>query len=150
MSRQLLLCVGALLLAPWPALGAETTDESDVASDCFFQRQVRHYEIVDEQHIAVNVSHNRVYLVELHRPVRNLDRMRRLAFKSTTDRVCPPFSEVLVDGGVRIRSIREISEAERDALLSQGENIDEATVEGADVEDVQGQNPAQEEEEDQQ
>ncbi len=146
MNLRILLCAGALLVAPYVALG----DESDRGSDCFYQSQVRHYQVVDDGHITVEVSNNRYFLVELWRPVRNLDNTRQIAFQSTTNRVCSRFSEVLVDGGVRIRSIRQISEDERDALLTQGERIETTPVDGADIEDLAGTGPEQEQDENEQ
>ena len=149
---RLLLCLCTVLLAQGCAVSEGAPEETGEGSDCFYQNQIRNYQVIDEQYIVVNATANRVYLVELWRPARNLDRMRRIAFKSPTNRVCSGFSEVLVDGGVRIRSIQEISEAERDALLGQGETAgdSESPVDGAEIEEVAGDEPAQEQEEDQQ
>ena len=149
---RLLLCLCTVLLAQGCAVDGGTPEDTVEGSDCFYQSQIRTYQVIDEQYIAVNLTANRVYLVELWRPARNLDRTRRIAFKSPTNRVCSGFSEVLVDGGVRIRSIQEISEAERDVLLGEGETDadSESPVDGAEIEDVSGDEPAQEQEEDQQ
>ncbi len=135
MNLRMLACLGALLLAPSIALGDDTSEE-ERGADCFYQNQMRHYQVVDDEHITVEVSNNRYYLVELWRPVRNLDWSRRIAFQSPTNRVCPRFSEVLVDGGVRIRSIRQISEEERDAFFNQDEEVGDGPVDGAEIEDV--------------
>ena len=111
---------------------------------------MRHYQVVDDQYITVEVSNNRFYLVELWRPVRYLDRTRQIAFQSATNRVCSRFSEVLVDGGVRIRSIRQISEDERDALLNQGEQTEDVPADGAEIEDVVEDSVEQEQDENEQ
>ncbi len=130
-------CIAMLLLVPW---SVSTGDEHDAVDDsgdeCFPLRAVRHYQVVDDQHIVVNVSNNRVYLVELRRPVRNLDRTRRIAFQSATSRVCPRISEVLVDGGVLIESIWAISEAERDVFLGEGPDVEALPPETAQIEDL--------------
>ncbi len=144
MNLRIMACAGALLLASGMALGDDDSDD-DRGTDCFYQNQMRHYQVVGDEHIVVEVSNNRYFLVELWRPVRNLDNTRRIAFKSATNRVCSRFSEVLVDGGVRIRSIRQISEDERDVLMHPGERMEDATVEGAEIEDVIGESPEQDE-----
>ncbi len=145
MTARWLACA-LLCVVPWNASADDAEDAG--GTDCFYQSQMRHYQVVDDQHITVEVSNNRYYLVELWRPVRNLDRSRRIAFRSPTNRVCSRFSEVLVDGDVRIRSIRAIGEAERDALLTQGERIEEQSIDGAEIEDMTG--PGEAEDEDQQ
>ena len=149
MNLRIMACAGALILASGIAFGDDDSDD-DRGADCFYQNQVRHYQVVDDGHITVEVSNNRYFLVELWRPVRNLDNTRQIAFQSTTNRVCSRFSEVLVDGGVRIRSIRQISEDERDALLTQGERIETTSVDGADIEDLAGTGPEQEQDENEQ
>ena len=149
MPRSLLyLC--AVLLASGCAVSEETAEETGEGSDCFYQSQLRSYKVVDDQHIVVSATGNRAYLIELWRPVHNLDRRFRIGFESPRDRVCSVISKVRVDGGISIRSIRQIPEAERDALRSQGENVEYAPVDGADIEDLTGEDPAPEQEEDQQ
>ena len=150
MNLRVLACTAALFLLPGTASAADTSEDEVGGSDCFYQNQMRHYQVVDDQYITVEVSNNRFYLVELWRPVRNLDHTRQIAFKSATNRVCSRFSEVLVDGGVRIRSIRQISEDERDALLNQGERAEDAPVDGADIEDVVEDGVVQEQDENEQ
>ncbi len=149
MSR-LSLCLCAVWLMQGCAAGEGSREETGEGSDCFYLNQVRNYRVVDEQHIAVKVTYDRAYLVELWRPVRNLDRTRRIVFQSPSNRVCSVYSEVLVDGGVRVRSIRQIPLAERDALLSMGEEVEYAPVAEAEIEHVTGDDPVQVEEEDKQ
>ena len=150
MKLLLLAFAAALFLLPVAALGTDTSEDEVGGSDCFYQNQMRHYQVVDDQYITVEVSNNRFYLVELWRPVRYLDRTRQIAFQSATNRVCSRFSEVLVDGGVRIRSIRQISEDERDALLNQGEQTEDVPADGAEIEDVVEDSVEQEQDENEQ
>ncbi len=147
---RLLLCLFAVLLASGCAVSEETPEETGEGSDCFYRSEVRSYRVIDDQHIVVNDAGNRAYLIELWRPVRNLHGRLRFGFESPSDRVCPVMSKVRVDGGMRIRSIRHIPQAERAALASQGENVEYAPVEGADIADLTGEDPVPEQEEDQQ
>ena len=137
MIRLPLLCACTLFLASGVALSQDTESEAAEGTECFNRNYARHFQVVDEQHIVVNVRGDRVYLVELQRRVRNLDRSRALGFDSSTNRVCPTFSKVISDrGDARIRSIREISEAERDALVEEGGDVDTSIVEPGEIEVV--------------
>ena len=147
---RLLFCLCTVLLVQGCAVSEGSEEETVEGSDCFYLSQVRNFHVVDEQHIVVKATGDRAYLVELWRPVRNLHRTRRLAFQTPSNRICSIYAKVEVDGGQRIRSIRQIPVAERDALLSQGEDVEYAPVGGADIEDVAGEDPAQEQEEDKQ
>lgn len=144
---RVVLCLCTVLVAQGCAVAEGPAQETADGSDCFYPTQVRNYQVVDEQHIAVNATTDRVYLVELRRPVRNLRRARRIAFQSPTKRICSGFGTVLVDGRVRIRSIQRISEAERDALLSPGGEVEHAPVDGSESEGVTADEPAQQQEE---
>ena len=125
-----------LLASLGVSAGEEHDADDDSGEECFSKWAMRHYHVVDDQHIIVNVSNNRIYLVELRRPVRNLERTRRITFQTPTRRVCPRISEVLVDGGVWIESIWAISEAERDVFLGEGPDVEALPPDTAEIEDL--------------
>lgn len=124
-------------------------DAPRVGSDCIFEGTIRDYTVLDESNLIVTASARRKYHIELYRRAFGLRSSWHIGFTSPTSRICPGFSEVIVDDSlgpeaIRISSIRALSPEEYDDLLirfgKKEPEIDEdpATeeVEGAEVEEL--------------
>jgi hypothetical protein len=91
-------------------------------NDCIHEPSIRGYSVLDDQNLLVEASGRRNYHVVLMRRAFGLRSSWGIAFRSSTSRICEGFSEVLFDGqfdgeSIRIKSIRELSPEEKDALL---------------------------------
>ena len=98
------------------------TDRSERRDDCIFQSSIRGYSVLDESNLLVSASGGRNYHLVLAHRASGLRSGWNIAFNSSTGRVCPGFSEVIFDGhfddeSVRVRTIRELDEAEHEDLL---------------------------------
>ncbi len=114
-------------------LVACATSESDVldadydalpqGSDCIFEGTIRDYRVLDDKNLVVTASARRKYHIELVHRAFGLRSSWHLGFRSPTSRICPAFSEVIVDDNtgrleaIRIESIRALSPEEHEALL---------------------------------
>lgn len=119
-------------------------------NDCIFQSSIRDYQVLDDRNLIVTGGAKRKYHVELTRRAYGLRSNWSIGFYSPTGRVCSGYSEVIVDDGfgrkesIKLRSIREISPDELDALLVRYGKKDpeeqqapaEEEVEGAEVEEL--------------
>ncbi len=94
-----------------------------VGSDCIFEGTIRDYTVLDESNLIVTASARRKYHIELNRRAFGLRSSWHIGFTSPTSRICPGFSEVIVDDNamgpeaIRIASIRALSPEEHEDLL---------------------------------
>ncbi len=93
-------------------------------SDCISQTTIRDYQVLDDSNLIVTAAARRKYHIVLSRRAFGLRSAWNIRFWSSTGRICPGFSEVIVkDGmrpeGIRISSIRELSPDDLDDLLVQ-------------------------------
>ncbi len=92
-------------------------------SDCIFEGTIRDYRVLDEENLVVTASARRKYHIELVHRAFGLRSSWHIGFSSPTSRICPAFSEVIVDdnlGGlesIRIKSIRALTPEEHEELL---------------------------------
>lgn len=92
-------------------------------TDCIFEGTIRDYQVLDDENLVVTASARRKYHIELFRRAYGLRSSWHLGFRSPTNRICPSFSEVIVDNNVgraeaiRIESIRELSPEEHEELM---------------------------------
>ncbi|MDH3748892.1 MAG: DUF6491 family protein [Gammaproteobacteria bacterium] len=97
-------------------------DDAPRASDCIFEGTIRDYQVLDESNLVVTASAKRKYHIELLRRAYGLKSSWHIGFTSPTSRICPGFSDIVVDDNfgpekIRIRSIRALSPEEHDDLL---------------------------------
>jgi len=97
-------------------------DEAPSGSDCIFEGTIRDYRVLDESNLVVTASAKRKYHIELLRRAYGLKSSWHIGFTSPTSRICPGFSDIVVDDSfgpekIRIRSIRALSPEEYDDLL---------------------------------
>ena len=123
-------------------------DVADRGRDCIHEPSIRGYTVLDEQNVIVRAGGRRHYHVVLSRRAQGLRFSHGIWFKTTTSRVCGGFDtlhyEDSLTGGIRIESIRELSELEEEHLLIQfGKKEPEIEhmpapqeVEGADIEEL--------------
>ncbi len=132
------------------APGEADSRASSRGSDCIFEGTIRDYRVLDESNLVVTASAKRKYHIELSRRAFGLRSSWHIGFTSPTSRICPGFSEVIVDDNfgpeaIRILSIRALSPEEHDDLLIRfgkkkpeiveapaGEEVDSAEVEELD------------------
>ncbi|HNP36445.1 MAG TPA: DUF6491 family protein [Woeseiaceae bacterium] len=118
-------------------------------SDCIFEGTIRDYRVLDDSNLIVTASPKKNYHLELGRPAFGLNSAWRIAFTSSTNRICPGFSSIVFSGSmqpesIRIQSIRAVDEAEIENLLvrygkKQPEEIKippAEDIEGAEVEEL--------------
>ncbi len=92
-------------------------------SDCIFEGTIRDYQVLDDKNLVVTASARRKYHIELVRRAFGLRSSWHLGFRSPGNRICPTFSDVVVDDNagrleaIRIQSIRELSPEEHEELL---------------------------------
>ncbi len=125
--------------------------ESDAArsSDCISEGTIRDYKVLNDSNIVVTAMGRRKYHVELTRRAPGLRSAWSIGFTSPSSRICPGFSDLLVDDNfgperVRIGSIRRLTEEEYEDLLyrfgkaAAGKQEPPAPepVEGAEVEEL--------------
>jgi hypothetical protein len=105
--------------------GDETHGLSESGSrrgDCIHEPSIRGYSILDEQNLIVEAAGRRKYHVELMRRAIGLRSSMGIAFYSSMSRICGGFSDIVFDGqfdgeSIRIKSIRELSPDELEAIL---------------------------------
>ena len=147
-----LVLSGILLGCASPGDGYESAgDPAESRShDCIFQSSIRDYQVLDDRNLVVSAGAKRKYHVELTRRAYGLRSNWSIGFYSPTGRICAGFSEVIVDDGfgrkekIKLRSVREISPDELEALLVRFGKKDpeeqqapaEEKVDGAEVEEL--------------
>ena len=118
-------------------------------SDCISNMTVRDYRVLDESNLIVTAGVQRKYHVVLSRRAFGLRSTWQIGFKSATGRICPRFSDIVVNDGlgpetIRISSINLLTpEDEEDLLIRFGKKEPETPqtpateeVEGAEVEEL--------------
>ena len=105
----------------------EASSDADVGasssrSNCILEGTIRDYRILDESNLLVTASGQRKYHFELSRPAFGLRSTRRIGISSSGSRICPGFSEIIVDDGmgpdsIRIDSIRRLNPTEHENIL---------------------------------
>ena len=129
--------------------GSDEYVSQSTGSDCIFEGTIRDYRVLDESNLLVTASAKRKYHIELTRRAFGLESSWHIGFTSPTSRICPGFSEVIVDDGlgpeaVRISKIWAIGPDEyEDLLIRYGKMEPEITqppateeVKGAEVEEL--------------
>ena len=124
-------------------------DERPRGSDCISEGTIRDYRVLNDSNLVVTGLARRKYHVELARRAPGLRSAWSIGFSSPTSRICPGFSELLVDDTfgperVRITSIRWLSEEEYEDLLYRFDKAQAdkqkppapEPVEGAEVEEL--------------
>lgn len=91
-------------------------------SDCISEGTVRDYKVLNDSNLVVTAMARQKYHVELVQRAPALRSSWSIGFASPTSRICPGFSELLVDDNfgpdrVRIRSIRRLTEEQYEDLL---------------------------------
>ena len=144
--KQLFILLTSSVLAACAA----TTDEAPggavgdlpAGSDCIFEGTIRDYAVLDESNLIVTASARRKYHIELNRRAFGLRSSWHIGFTSPTSRICPGFSEVIVDDStmgpeaIRISSIRALSPEEHEDLLIRFGKKEPEIVEAPATEDV--------------
>lgn len=136
------------------AYGSEPSEEGDSESNsrrarCISQMTIRDYRILDDGNLIVSGAGRRRYHVELAYRAFGLRSSWQIGFYSRTGQICSGFSYLIVDEGmgkerVPIRSIRQLTPEEEEALLIEFGEIepesepapDPKAVEGAEVEEL--------------
>ena len=118
----LLSCVFVACAGAGPGPDGAAGEGPGRASDCIFEGTIRDYKVLDESNLIVTASAKRKYHIELYRRAHGLRSSWHIGFSSPTSRICPGFSEVIVDDSfgpeaIRIASIRALSPEEYDDLL---------------------------------
>ncbi len=120
-SSSLVACA-----SPDEAPSSANFEPSSSGSDCIIERTIRDYRVLDESNLVVTASHRDKYHIELTRPAYGLRSTWQIGFSSPGSRICPGFSELIVDDSfgpeaIRIRSIRRlVSEEYEDLLIRYG------------------------------
>ena len=125
-SKQLFIVLSLCSLAACAAneegsLG-DPEPVSSSGSDCISAQAVRDFSVLDVSNLIVEERGSRQYHVTLQRRVPGLRGSWRLGFASSAGRICAPFDEIIVDGGVlgpervRIASIRRINDEQAEEL----------------------------------
>jgi hypothetical protein len=101
---------------------SEKFEGSESGSDCIFEGTIRDYRVLNDSNLLVSGSGTRKYHIELTRPAFGLSTTWKIAFMPQGSRICPGFSEIVVDGNfgpesVRIRSIRRLVPEEYEDFL---------------------------------
>ena len=122
---------------------------SESGSDCIFEGTIRDYRVLNDSNLLVSGSGTRKYHIELTRPAFGLSTTWKIAFRPQGSRICPGFSEIVIDGNfgpesIRIRSIRRlIPEEYEDLLIRYGKKKPEVEqtrepeeMQGAEVEEL--------------
>jgi len=117
-SSSLVACAG-----PGEPTGDSSFAEQPVGRDCISQSSIRNYEVLDESNLIITAGVKRKYHVVLANRAFGLRSTWQIGFRSTTGRICANSAELIFDdglvgpGGVHLRSIRELSPDDLDALL---------------------------------
>lgn len=83
--RHLSFAIAALLTA---ACSTASQDQATAGRDCFRSDDVRTYEIIDDNHIRMEVGHNRNYVLTTMWNARDLDWTQAIAIRSSTGWIC--------------------------------------------------------------
>ena len=115
-------CAFVACAAPQEDPEGATYDRSARGSDCISQMSIRDYQVLDDANLIVTGGMKRKYHVALVRRAFGLRSTSRIGFKTPTGRVCPGFSELVLDDGmgidrIKVRSIRELTPEEYEELL---------------------------------
>jgi len=116
-SSALAACAGG----SEPSLG-DQPDTVSGRSDCISSRTIRDYRVLDDANLVVTANGNNKYHLTLSRRALGLRSSWKIAFRSSSGRVCGGFDNILVDDGfgpesIRIAAIRQLTPEEYDALL---------------------------------
>jgi len=116
-SSGLVACAGSAE----PSLG-DGPDTVSRRSDCISTRTIRDYRVLDDANLVVTANGNNKYHLTLRRRAVGLRSSWKIAFRSTSGRVCGGFDDILVDDGfgpesIRIAAITQMTPEEYDALL---------------------------------
>jgi len=145
---MLISCVMVACAGTSEQADSETEDIADRGRDCIHEPSIRGYTVLDEQNLIVRAGGRRHYHVVLSRRAQRIQFSHGIWFKTTTSRVCAGFDTLHYEdsftGGIRIETIRELSELEEEHLLIQfGKKEPEIEqmpapqdVEGADIEEL--------------
>ena len=121
------------------------------SNDCFLQSSIRNYQVLDDRNLIVTGSGKRTYHIELANRAYGLRSSWSIGFRSRTGMICSTGSTLVMDDGfgnqgstVRLRSVRQITPDELEALLVRFGKQDpeeqqapaEEEVEGAEVEEL--------------
>lgn len=136
-SCALVACAGS----SEPSLGDEP-DTLSGRSDCISTRTIRDYRVLDDANLVVTVNGNKKYHLTLSRRAVGLRASWKIAFRSTSGRICGGFDDILVDDGfgperIRIASIRQLTPEEYDALLVRFGKKEPAIEQAPATEDVE-------------
>ena len=108
-NQILILLFSSVLVA---CAAAPDTPETAVddgfasGSDCIFEGTIRDYTVLDESNLVVTASARRKYHIELFRRAFGLRSSWHIGFTSPTSRICPGFSEIIVDDNFGPEAIR--------------------------------------------
>ncbi len=121
------------------------------SNDCFLQSSIRNYQVLDDSNLIVTGSGRRTYHIELSSRAVGLRSSWTIGFRSRTGLICSTGSSLVITDGfgpqessVRLRSVRQITPEELDALLvrfgkkepEEQQAPAEQEVEGAEVEEL--------------
>ena len=157
-TKQLVVIFFSCVLVACASQDAEPSaqpyaDESR-RSNCISEGTIRDYTVLDDANLIVSASAKRKYHIQLQRRAFGLRSTWHIGFISSTGRICPGFSEIVVSDGfggaatardtIRIRSVQRLSAEEVDALLirygKKEPEIEQTPspepVEGAEVEEL--------------
>lgn len=131
-----------------PQEGEQSAGQSR-GTDCISQGSIRDYTVLDDANLIVSAGAKRRYHLELSRRAYGLRSSWKIAFQSSTGRICGGFSNIIADDGfgperIRIASIRQLTpEDEEDLLIRFGKIEPEyeqprqpEEVDGAEVEEL--------------
>ena len=143
------LCILAGCAASSDPVEDELYAEESRGTDCISQVTVRDYRVLDDSNLIVSEAARRKYHVVLSRRAMGLKSTWQIGFRSSAGRICPGFSDLVVDDGfrgdrIRIASIRRLTpEDEEDLLIRFGKiesdvehTPEPAAVDGAEVEEL--------------
>ncbi|MCO4810277.1 MAG: hypothetical protein KC572_01660 [Gammaproteobacteria bacterium] len=129
LKQLFILFISCFLLACASAPEDNETVADDGGSnsnDCIHKPSIRGYIVLDEQNLIVDASSRRSYHVVLRRKAYGLQSSLFIEFETTTSRVCARFDGIRYDdgmsrdiGAIRIASIRELGQEDKDHLLIQ-------------------------------
>ena len=121
------------------------------SNDCFLQSSIRNYQVLDDRNLIVTGSGKRTYHIQLANRAYGLRSSWSIGFQSRSGLICSTGSTLIMDDGfgsqgstARLRSVRQITPDELEALLVQFGKKDpeeqqapaEEEVEGAEVEEL--------------
>ena len=130
-------------------VGDDLYAEESRGTDCISQASVRDYRVLDDSNLIVSEAARRKYHVVLSRRAMGLKSTWQIGFRSNAGRICPGFSDLVVDDGfrgdrIRIASVRRLTPEDEEDLLIRFGKIESdvehtpppAEVAGAEVEEL--------------